>query len=122
MRAAAELENLARRPLLDDRPFVENDNPVPYSAREIHFMCNDGHGDAFFGKSFHDAQNFADRFGIERRSRFIEKHKVRLHRQCARDCNPLLLTPRKRGRILMCLVVQSDLVQHLDLLVPRLRA
>ena len=61
-------------------------------------MSYDYHSKPAFGKAFHDVQNFADHFGIQRRSRLVEQENFGFHCERAGDCHPLLLPARKLRR------------------------
>ena len=63
-----------------------------------HLMRHDDHRHALVGQALHDVQHFADRFGIERRGRFVEQHHLGLHRQRAGDGDALLLAARQIAR------------------------
>ena len=106
------LEDLLRRPLLDDAAVVEDDDPVGDPPGEVHLVGDDDHGHALVGQRLHDAQHLADRLGIERRGRLVEQHQRRLHRERAGDRDPLLLAARQRRRMLPGLVGQPDLRQQ----------
>ncbi len=107
------LEDLARWPLLDDPPAIEDDDPVADPLGEIHLMGDDDHGHALVGERLHDAEHLADRLGVERRGRLVEQHDVGLHRQRPGDRDALLLAARQRRRVLPRLVGEPDLAQQL---------
>ena len=49
------------------------------------------HGHAAFGETDHGVQHFLDHLRVERRSRLVEQHDLRLHAQRPGDRHPLLL-------------------------------
>src|SRR5258708_38345850 len=73
------LEDLLRRPLLDDAALVEDDDPVGDALGEIHLVGDHHHGHALVGQRLHHRQHLADGLGIERRGRLVEQHDVGLH-------------------------------------------
>ncbi|MDR8859493.1 hypothetical protein FEP87_05800 [Burkholderia multivorans] len=64
-------------------------------------MRDDDHRATFLGELLHHLQHFADEFRIERGSRLVEQHHVRMHRQRACNRDALLLTARQVRRILL---------------------
>ena len=65
----------------------------------------------FLCKLFNNCQDFASQLGIQRGGWFIEQQYIRIHHQCPRNGNPLLLSARElRGHGIL-LSVQTDLFQ-----------
>ncbi|MNF10560.1 hypothetical protein D3C80_2115390 [compost metagenome] len=62
-------------------------------------MGHDQHGHVFLRELFHDLIDFLDQFWIERRSRLVEQHDFRLHRQCTGNSHALFLPARQTRRI-----------------------
>ncbi len=56
---------------------MQEHHMVRHVARKTHFVRDDDHRAAFFGELLHHLQHFADQFGIERGSGFVEQHHVR---------------------------------------------
>ena len=79
---------------------------------KAHFVGDHQHGAAFFGQRAHHPQYLANQFRVERRGGFVEQHYLRVHRQCAGDCDPLLLPAGQVRRVVVLTLVQADLVQQ----------
>ena len=76
---------------------------------KVHFVGNDNHCHAFFGKHTHSGKNLTNHCGIERRRRLVKEHNFRLHHKASCNCHSLLLTARKVCRHCVELVEQTDL-------------
>src|SRR5215831_4613371 len=72
------IEDLLRRPLLDDGAAIHDDNPITNSPREGYLVRDHHHGHTLLGKLRHYVQYLPDRLGVERRCRLIEQHYFRL--------------------------------------------
>ena len=70
------------------------------------------HRHALLGKLLYDLEHLARELGVERARRFVEKQHIRLHRQCARYRNALLLTARELAGIGVRLLLKTHLAQY----------
>ena len=59
----------------------------------------------------HGIEHLLDHLRIERRGRLIEEHDFRLHAECARDGDTLLLPTRELGGILVCLIKDLNAIK-----------
>ena len=75
-------------------------------------MGDDNHGAAFFGQLTHNAQDFADQFGIKCRSRLVKQQDVRLHGERAGNGCTLLLAAGKVCGIIRQTIAKADLLEH----------
>ena len=75
-------------------------------------MRDDHHRHAASGQISDDAEHVADQFGIERRSRLVEQHHLRIHGQRAGDGHALLLAAGKLGRERLDLVAEADALEQ----------
>jgi len=87
-------KDAGRRPLLDNRAVIQNDNLVGDVFCEGHFMRHHDHGHTVARQAAHDVQYFAHELWIECRSRLIEQHELRAHCQNASYAHALLLPTR----------------------------
>src|SRR5262245_58958435 len=99
--------------VLDDLAAVHEDHAVCYLLREAHLVRDHHHGHSLLGELNHHVQDLIDHLGVERRGRLIEQHRDRVHRQPARDRDPLLLSPRELARVLVRVLLQADAVEVL---------
>ena len=76
-------------------------------------MGDDDHRHAVAGQRDHDVQDLVDHLGVERRGRLVEEHHLRVHRQGPRDGDPLLLTARELGGVLVRLLPDPHPVEQL---------
>jgi len=83
-------------------------------------MGDNHHGHALVGQLPDQIQHLADHLRIQRRSRLVEQHHLRIHRQRADDRDALLLPAGQGGRIHMRLVLQADAFQEPQGRLPRL--
>ena len=67
-------------------------------------MGDDDHRHAVTGELLHDLEHLVDHLGVEGRRRLVEEHDLRIHRQCARDRDALLLAAGELRRVLVRLV------------------
>lgn len=58
---------------LYDAPLIQKNDAIGHRAGETHLVSNHHHGSSFLRKLTHDTQYFADKLGIERGGRLIEK-------------------------------------------------
>ena len=84
--------------VFDNEALVHEDHAMRDLAGKTHLVGDDHHGHALAGEVDHHVEHLADHFGIERRGRFVEQHRNRIHRQRARDRDALLLTTGQFGR------------------------
>src|SRR5918999_2545769 len=87
-------EELRGRRLLDDPAVVDEDDPVADLAREPHLVGHDGHRHAVAREVAHDVEHLPDHLRVQRRSRLVEEHELRLHGERPRDRDALLLAAR----------------------------
>ena len=92
-------EEVFRLVLFHDLTGIHEDHPVGDLAGKAHFVGDAEHGHAFFGETDHHVQNFLDHFRVERRSRLIEQHDLRVHAKRAGNCHALLLATGQLTRI-----------------------
>ena len=86
------LEDLARRPLLDDLALVEHHHPVGDVAGEAHLMGDAEHGDVGrLGELSEHREHPGHEFGVECGGHLVEEQHPGTHRQCSGDGHPLLL-------------------------------
>ena len=71
-------------------------------------MSDDHHSHLVCGELLHDVQHFTDHLRIKRRSRLVEQHNLRLHRQRPHDRHTLLLSTGKLLRIGLRLVLKPN--------------
>jgi hypothetical protein len=84
-------EHIARRPFLDDRSLVQEDDPGGDSPGEGHLVRRDHHCHPLIRQPQHRVQHLTLQLRIERRRRFVEEHDLGLHRERPGDRHPLLL-------------------------------
>ena len=89
-------------------------------TREVHLVGHDQHGHAAIGEVAHDGQDLCDQLGVECAGDLVEQHGLRIHRERARDRDPLLLPARELLGIGVRLVGEPDLSQELVRVVARL--
>ena len=99
--------------MLDDAPFVHEDDAVADLARELHLVRDDHHRHARLRQIAHDDEHLSDELGIERRGDLVEEHHVRLHHQGACDRDALLLAAGELVRVLVGLLGEADLREQL---------
>ena len=102
------VEQLRRRPLLENDAPIEEQDSIGDFAGEGHFMCDDDHCHVGFGESLHHLKNLSDHFGIECGGRFVEKHDLRLHRQRPDDGDALFLPAGELIRVSVCFGGKTD--------------
>ena len=107
------VEDLGRRPLLDDDAAVHEDDARRDVAREAHLVGDDEHRHAALGEVLHDVEDAAHELGVERRGDLVEEHHVRVHRERARDGDALLLAAGELRREVVHPVAEADLGQLL---------
>ncbi|RMV09252.1 hypothetical protein ALP17_112272 [Pseudomonas savastanoi] len=95
------VEHLVRMAGFFDLALVQEHHLTCNLARKAHLVGDQNHGPTFFGQALNDLQHFTDQFRVQRRSRFVEQHDFRLHRQ--RPCNrhALLLAAGEECRVLI---------------------
>ena len=54
-------------------------------------MGDDDHGHALGSQILHDTQDFANALGVEGGGRLVEQDQLRIHDECPRDADALLL-------------------------------
>jgi hypothetical protein len=64
-------------------------------------------------RAAHDVEHVADELGVERRGRLVEQHQLGLHRERARDRDPLLLAAGELRGVGVELVGEPDAVEQL---------
>src|ERR1035437_3355857 len=108
---ARRTKELVLGAILDDQTLIHEDDPVCHFSGETHLVRDYHHGHSILRQTDHHIQHFIDHFGIERRGRFIEQHRNRIHRQrpCNRDA--LLLTARQLAGELVLLRDQAHPVK-----------
>src|SRR5260221_3262042 len=116
------LDHLSRGALLDDETAVHEDQPVPHLARETHLVRDHDHGHAGQRKLLHLLEDAADELGIQRRRHLVEQHQLRLHRERARNRDPLLLTARELARVALGLLAEAHALKLRHRLLLRLPA
>jgi len=79
-------------------------------------MCHDYHCHVFRRQILDNLQNFARQLRVKRGGRLVKEKNFRLHRQCTRNRNTLLLSARKLTGISVFLVRQSHFFQQLPCL------
>ena len=102
-----------RRTLLDDLALVHEDHAIGHVAGEADLVGDDQHGAALVGQLPHHAQHLADQLDVERRGRLVEQDQLGLHRQHAGDGHALLLAAGQPLRIVVELMAEPDLGEHL---------
>src|SRR5918911_2508280 len=85
------LEEVLRRPFLDDAALVHHDDAIGDLAREAHLVRHADHGHAAEGQLLHHLEHLADHLRIERAGGFVEEHEHGPHRQRPCDRHALLL-------------------------------
>lgn len=85
------LEEHVRGRALDDGAVVHEDYLIGHLAGKAHLVGDAQHRHAVLGEGGDDVEDFLDHFGIEGRSRLVEKHETRVHAQSACDRHALLL-------------------------------
>ena len=114
-------DDLLRCALLDDVAAVHEDDAVCNFTGEADLVGDDDHRHAIRGQLLHNRQYLADHFRVEGRGRLIEEHDVRLHAQCTRNRDTLLLSTGELGRIGLRLLGEVDTSKHLHRALLRLR-
>ena len=74
-------------------------------------MRHHHHGHAFLRELNHHVKHFVNHFRVESRSRFVEQHADRVHRERPGDCHTLLLAAGELSRILFSLLQKTDTVE-----------
>ncbi len=119
-------EDLARRPFLEDHPFVEEADLVGDFAREVHLVRGDDHGHADLREVADELQDLAHELRIEGARDLVEQHQLGIHGERPHDRDALLLPAREAIGELLGLVEQADAVEQLVRarlgVVPRLPA
>ena len=105
---AKEFAGLA---LLDHFATIHEDDAVGGLGGKPDLMRHNDHRDVLPREIRHDRQDLADEFGIERARRLVEEEEFRLHREGARDGDPLLLSARELGRIDVPLFREADALE-----------
>ena len=108
------VEDLARRTLFHDNATVHKDDAVGDVAGKAHLVRHHDHSHAITCQVAHDAQDVANKLGVERRRGLVKEHDVRVHRQGAGDRHALLLTARELARHKVDALGKTDLGQLLD--------
>ena len=108
------VEDLARRTLFHDNAAVHKDDAVGDVAGKAHLVRHHDHSHAITCQVAHDAQDVANKLGVERRRGLVKEHDVRVHRQGAGDRHALLLTARELARHKVDTLGKTDLGQLLD--------
>ena len=80
-------------------------------------MRDDHHCHAFLGKFDHDIEHLVDHLRIECRGWLIEQHRNRLHRQRARDGNPLLLATGKLRGVFVLVFNEANAIKQFEALL-----
>ncbi len=75
----------------NDRSTIHEHERVANLAGEAHLVCHHDHRHAVRGEASHDIEHLADELRIERGSRLVEEHQLRVHRQRTGDRHALLL-------------------------------
>src|SRR5215471_17330765 len=91
-RALRRTKKLRRWSNFDDLASIHEDHSIGHLAGETHLMSNDEHRHAALGKFHHNIKHLADHLGIQRRSRLIEQHNLRIHTERTGNGDALLLT------------------------------
>ena len=102
-----------RRSGFDNLPFIHEDHTISHLTGKAHFMGDNHHGHAGFCQFFHQIENAANHFRIERRGCLIKQHHFRVHRQGAGNRHALLLTAGKLARIMSCTFRNTHTRQHI---------
>src|SRR5579872_6715427 len=97
---------------LQHHAVVHHRDSIRDLARKTHLMGDDHHGHTLAGQILHYLQHFADQFRIERRSRLIEQHDLRLHGESARNRHALLLSAGQRSGKRADLFGEPDLAEQ----------
>ena len=84
---------------------------VRHFPGKAHFVGHHHHGAAFLGQVLHDLEHFAHQLRIQRRSRFVEQHHLRFHRQRASNRYALLLATGHVARERILTMAHADFGQ-----------
>ena len=107
------LEEVLRRPFLDNAALVHHDDAIGDLAREAHLVRHADHGHAAEGQLLHHLEHLADHLRIERAGGFVEEHEHGPHRQCSCDRHALLLATGEAVGIGVAFVGQPNPCQQL---------
>src|SRR6516165_1883405 len=75
------LEEVLRRPFLDDHALVHHHDPVGCLPGEAHLVRHDDHRRSLVRELLHHVEDLAGHLWIERAGRLVEQHQRRLHRE-----------------------------------------
>ncbi len=105
-------QHLSRCAFFFDTALVEKNDTVGDFSGELHFVGDDHHGHAFFGELLHDAEDFADQFGVEGAGGFVKEHDFGFHAEGTGDRYPLLLAAGKLVGIGSGFLQKADFVEE----------
>ena len=98
--------------LLHDHAAVHEDDVVGHVAGEGHLVGDDDHRHVLRGEVTDDLEDLSGQLGIERGGRFVKEQNLRVHCQCPRDGDALLLSSGELIRVGVLAVGQSHLAQQ----------
>ena len=102
------------RPLLDDAPAIEEEDPVGDVSGEAHLVGRNEHRHPAPGELSDDVEHLGDELWVECARDLVKEEQVRLHRERPHDRDPLLLATRQPIRVFGSLVVESEAAEKLD--------
>lgn len=86
-------EDLLGIALLRDHALVHEHHAIGGLARKFHLVSDHDHRHSVARETAHHVGDFPDKFGIERRGRFIEEHDAGLDGKRPGNGDALLLSP-----------------------------
>src|SRR5215469_10879561 len=114
-------EQLGRRGVLDDPPFLEEAHPAGDVPGEAHLVRGNDHGHAGGGQLLDHVEHLGHKFRVEGTGDLVKQHYLRSHGERTNDCHPLLLATGQPVRKLGLLVTKPEPAQQRSRLVLRPR-
>ena len=106
-------KQLVRRAFLYDFTAIHEQDPISHFPGEAHLMGDDDHRHPAIGKLLHYFQYLTHHLRVQCGGWFVKQHDMRLHRECSRYGDSLLLSTGQLGRIRLLLILQSHRLQQL---------
>ena len=85
-------------------PVIHQHHAIGDLPGKSHLVAHHQHGHPVECQRHHRVEDLLDHFRVERGSRLVEQHDLRLHAERTRDRDPLLLAAGELRRIFVCLL------------------
>lgn len=101
-------EKFFRGLFLQDFTLINKENPISYLLGKAHLVSYNYHSHSFICQALHQIQHLSYHLRIQSTGWLIKENHIRIHSQGPDNRYTLLLTTRQRGRIYICLILQSN--------------